>query len=87
MTKPIQIKREDVTQRVRDAAAAADMSITDVVDEGARLVLERAQNRSEREVADRLAAVRRIVEEFAALPKTGETLTDEDLYDEDGFPK
>jgi hypothetical protein len=83
MTKPIQIKNEDVVRDIREAASLTHQSITEVVGEGARLVLERARRRADRrdrEIDEILARVR-------ALPRTGEDLTDADLYDEDGFPR
>lgn len=85
MTKPIQIRNEDVVRDVREAAALTGLSITKVVAEGARLVAERA--RHVRSPEERRREVDRIIAEFRALPKTGQTLTDDDLYDEYGLPK
>lgn len=85
MTKPIQIKREDVARDVRILAARSGQSITDAVGQLVRAELAQPERRSGPEA--KLAAVRRIVAEYKALPKTGMTLTDGDLYDEDGLPK
>lgn len=85
MTKPIQIRNEEVVRDIREAAALTNQSITDVVAEGARVVLERAKRRTSHE--DRQKAIDRIIAEYRALPKTGRMLTDDDLYDEDGFPR
>ena len=85
MTKPIQIRNDDAVREVREAAALTGLSITKVVAEGARLVAERA--RRVRSPEDRRREVDRLLAEFRALPKTGETLTDDDLYDEYGLPK
>ena len=85
MTKPIQIRKEDVVRDIREAAALTRRPITDVVGEGVRLVLERERRRAgagarEREIDQLLAELR-------ALPKLGPMPTDADFYDEDGFPK
>lgn len=85
MTKPIQIRNDDAVRQVREAAALTGLSITKVVAEGARLVAERA--RRVRSPEDRRREVDRLLAEFRALPKTGETLTDDDLYDDYGLPK
>ncbi|MBL8555296.1 MAG: type II toxin-antitoxin system VapB family antitoxin [Phenylobacterium sp.] len=85
MTKPIQIRNDDAVREVREAAALTGLSITRVVAEGARLVAERA--RRTRSPEERRREVDRLIAEFRALPKTGQTLTDDDLYDEYGLPK
>ncbi len=85
MTKPIQIRNDDAVREVREAVALTGMSITEVVAEGARLVAERARRVPSPE--ERRRAVDRLLMEFRALPKTGETLTDDDLYDDYGLPK
>ncbi|WP_337187763.1 type II toxin-antitoxin system VapB family antitoxin [Phenylobacterium sp.] len=85
MTKPIQIRNDDAVREVREAAALTGLSITKVVAEGARLVAERA--RRVRSPEDRRREVDRLLAEFRALPKTGETLADDDLYDDYGLPK
>ena len=85
MTKPIQIRNDDAVREVREAAALTGLSITRVVAEGARLVAERA--RRTRSPEERRREVDRLIAEFRALPKTGQTLTDDHLYDEDGLPK
>jgi hypothetical protein len=85
MMKPIQIRKEEVVRDIREAAALTNRSITDVVAEGARVVLDRAKRRTT--VGAREKAIDRIVAEYRALPKMGRMLTDDDLYDENGFPK
>jgi hypothetical protein len=85
MTKPIQIRDEAAVTAIREAAALSHRSLTEVVKEGARLVLERAKREATRE--GREARIDRIVADYQALPKTGRMLTDDDLYDESGLPK
>lgn len=85
MTKPIQIKKDDVARDIRELAALTHCSITDVVAKAVRAELERERRRGSPE--ERAKDVDRIIAEFRALPKTGRTLTDDDLYDEYGLPK
>jgi hypothetical protein len=85
MTKPIQIRDEEAVSAIREAAALSRRSLTETVKEGARLVLERARRDSSRE--DREKEIDRILAEIRALPVLGPVPTDDDFYDEDGFPK
>lgn len=85
MTKPIQIRNEDVAADIRELASLQGVSITDVVGRAVRAELERERCRGSSEDRDR--AIDRILARFRALPKTGRTLTDDDLYDENGLPK
>lgn len=85
MTKPIQIRNADIVRDLRELATQRGQSITETVGELVRAELTRPRKAYGPQA--KLAAVRRIVEEFKALPKTGRTLTDDDLYDEFGLPK
>ncbi|ODT86273.1 type II toxin-antitoxin system VapB family antitoxin [Phenylobacterium sp. SCN 70-31] len=85
MTKPIQIRKEDVASDIRRLATLTGESITDAVAEAVREKLDRIE--SDRGLADRRRRVRELVASFAALPKTGHRLTDDDLYDDYGLPK
>jgi hypothetical protein len=84
---PIQIRKPRVTGAIRELAARRGVGITDAVADAVDDALRRLDRLDEAEVQRRLAEVRRIVEEFNALPVVGPLLTDDDLYDEDGFPK
>lgn len=85
MTKPIQIRKDDVVRDIREAADLTHRTITDVVAEGVRLILERERRRATRDERDR--RIDEIMARVRALPRTGEDLTDGDLYDEDGLPR
>ena len=85
MTKPIQIKKEDVARDIRELAALTGEAITEAVGEAVRDRLERVRRDSS--VEERRREVARIVAAYAALPKTGRMLTDDDLYDDYGLPK
>lgn len=84
MTKPIQIRNEAAVREIRDAAALSRLSMTEVVAEGVRMFLERERRRAGR--ADQDRRIDEIMARVRALPRTGEELTDADLYDEDGLP-
>lgn len=68
-------------------AQLTNRTLTDIVGEGVRLVLEkeRARRRATRDQRDR--KIDEIMARVRALPRTGEDLTDADLYDEDGLPR
>jgi len=87
MNAPIQIRKARAVELIRRAAAARGQSITDAMEALAEEDLKRQDLAKDAEVQRKLTRVRDLVEEFAALPKTGEMLTDEDLYDEDGLPR
>jgi len=85
MTKPIQIRKEDVARDIRELAAMKGRSITDVVGSIVRAELDKERRRGSPEERER--AIDRILAQVRAMPRTGRTLTDEDLYDEYGLPK
>jgi hypothetical protein len=85
MTIPIQIRRDDVVQDIRDLAALTNQPITDAVAEAVRIALARARGIDT--LADRRRAVEEAVRMFQEAPVVGPMLTDADLYDEDGQPK
>ena len=85
MVSPIQIRRLDVVSDIRDLAALKQVSMTAAVAEAVRTEL--AEARREAEIQAKRRDVRRLVDEFHRLPRVGPLLTDDDLYDEDGFPK
>jgi hypothetical protein len=85
MTAPVQIKKDDVARDIRELAALKRKPITEAVAEAVRAELERERRNAS--IEQRRREIRRIVEEFNSLPRIGPTLTDDDLYDEDGLPK
>ena len=84
---PIQIRNPDVTRAIRALAEKKGRPITDVVAEAVNTELQRFEEGREAEVQRRLALIENAVARFNALPVVGSLLTDDDLYDEDGFPK
>ena len=87
MTAPIQIRKPEAVRLIRSVAARRGQSITDAMADLAQAELERQDRVKEAEIERKLARVREIVERFNALPKTGEDLTDDDLYGPDGLPR
>jgi hypothetical protein len=84
---PIQIRNPEVTRAIRALAEKKGQPITDVVAEAVNAELTRLACDRETETERRIARAEEIVARFNALPKVGPLLTDEDLYDEDGFPR
>ena len=85
MTIPIQIRRDDVVQDIRELAMLTDQPITDAVAGAVRAELARARSRST--IDERRAAVEEAVRRFQHAPVVGPMLTNEDLYDDDGMPR
>lgn len=87
MNAPVQIRKPEVAQRLRELARLEGKSITDLVEEMVRERDERLTATREAEIQRKLAAAEETVRRFQALPIIGPLLTDDDLYDEDGLPK
>lgn len=87
MNAPVQIRKPDVAERLRNMALRQGLSITDLIDQMAREREARTDEARRAEIERKIAAVDEIVREFNALPVLGPLLTDDDIYDEDGFPK
>jgi hypothetical protein len=86
MTKPIQIRDEEAVTAIREAAALSHRSLTDVVKEGARLILER-ERRLAVAPAQRRKAIDDAIARYQRAIANGRMPTDEDFYDEDGLPR
>jgi hypothetical protein len=84
---PIQIRNPEVTRAIRALAAKKGQPITEAVADVVHAELTRLEGQHEAEVQRRIARAKEIVARFSALPKLGPPLADDDLYDEDGFPK
>ena len=87
MNAPVQIRKPDVAERLRNMALREGVSITELVDQMAREREARPDEARRAEIERKIAAVNEIVREFNALPVLGPLLTDDDIYDEDGLPK
>ena len=87
MNAPVQIRKPDVAERLRNMALREGLSITELVDQMAREREARPDEARRAEIERKIAAVTEIVREFNALPVLGPLLTDDDIYDEDGLPK
>lgn len=85
MNAPIQIRRDDVVQDIRELATLTHQPITEAVALAVRAELARARRRSDIEV--RRAAVEDAIRRFREAPVVGPMPTDADFYDEDGLPR
>ena len=85
MTIPVQIRNEEAVRYIRELAALKGKPITEAVTDAVKAELDRARRVSDLDARRR--EVRRLVEEFNALPRVGPMLTDDDLYGDDGLPK
>lgn len=87
MNAPVQIRKPEVAERLRELARLEGKSITDLVEEMVRERDEHLTAAREAEIERKLAAAEEIVAHFQSLPIIGPLLTDDDLYDDDGLPK
>lgn len=85
MTKPIQIKREDIVEDIRELASLTGEPITDAVGVAVRSRLEEVRRRTRAQ--ERRAEIDRLLAEFQALVAGKPVPTDDDFYDEYGLPK
>lgn len=86
MTKPVQIRNDEVARDIREFAGLLGRPITEAIGSLVRMELVRLRRRMT-PAAERERRIDQILAEIRALPKLGPPLTDDDLYDEDGFPK
>jgi hypothetical protein len=84
---PIQIRNPEIVRAIRELAAETGRPITEVVGDVVQAELARRQARLNETYDQRLVAIREISRQFRDLPVVGPTPTDDDFYDEDGFPK
>lgn len=87
MNAPVQIRKPEVAERLRELARLEGKSITELVEEMVRERDERLMAAREADIERKLAAAAETVRRFQALPIIGPLPTDDDLYDEDGLPK
>ncbi len=84
---PIQIRRPDVVEHIRELADLTGLSITDAIDKAVETQLEMERASHQQLVAERTARAKATLERLWSLPVVGPRLTDDDLYDEEGMPK
>jgi hypothetical protein len=86
MTKPVQIRNDEVARDIREFAGLKGQPITEAIGSLVRTELARLRRRMT-PADERERRIDQILAEIRNLPKLGPPLTDDDLYDEDGFPK
>lgn len=84
---PIQIRNAEVVENIRELARLRGAGLTETVEAVVRETLERERALKADDREARYAKVMTLLEEIWARPRTGEVLTDADLYDEEGLPK
>jgi hypothetical protein len=84
---PIQIRNPKVVRAIRELASETGRPISEAVGEVVLAELARRHAARAGDFEARLAAIREISRKFRDLPRVGPSLTDDDLYDEDGLPK
>jgi hypothetical protein len=87
MNAPVQIRKPEVAERLRQRAKSEGKSITELVETmlAERIAADEARASDDRE--NRRAAVEAILARVSAMPRLSTWPTDDDFYDEDGLPK
>jgi len=85
MTKPIQIRKDDVARDIRELASLTGQPITEAVGEAVRERLVRERGRATG--PDRKRRIDDAIARYQAAVKRGGMPTDDDFYDEDGLPR
>jgi hypothetical protein len=84
---PIQIRRPEVVEHIRQLAEITGLSITDAIEKAVDTQLMLEMGLAEQERAEQLRKADETLARIRKLPIVGPLLTDDDLYDEEGFPK
>lgn len=84
---PIQIRNPEVTRAIRELAERKGQAITDAVGDAVHAELQRLDNAKSADVQRKLAAIDDILARYGSWPIRRPIPTDDDFYDEDGFPK
>jgi hypothetical protein len=85
MTKPIQIRNEDVVRDIRELATLSGKPITAAVADAVR---ERLQRERRRALApDRKASIDDAIARYQAAVNHHAMPTDDEFYDENGLPR
>ncbi len=87
MTDTIEITRPDVVRDIRELAERIGKPAVDAVADAVRARLGGAAEEPAKSRAEKDADLAAILKRVSALPRTGEPLTDADLYDERGLPR
>ncbi len=87
MNTPVQIRKPEVTERLRRLSRREGVSITDLVDQMTREREALGDAAKEADIERRRASVIAILARIDALPRLAPWPTADDFYDEDGLPK
>jgi hypothetical protein len=82
----INVKRQDVVDEVHLLASKLGLGITDAIKDAVSERLAALERERQIEFERRMAAIRKVQEEFRLLGTDGMTSNCDDLYDEDGLP-
>ena len=84
---PIQIRNPEIARAIRELAEKKGQPITEAVGDAVHAELQRLDTAKRADVQRKLAAIDDILERYGSWPIRGPTPTDDDFYNEDGFPK
>lgn len=87
MADVIEIRNPDVVRDIHRLAERTGKPADEAVAEAVRAKLGAPERGAETDITARRKRVDEVLARIDRLPHSGEPLTDDDLYDEDGFPR
>lgn len=87
MNAPVQIRKPEVAERLRQRAKSEGKSITELVETMLAERIAADETRASDEAARRRAAAEAILARVRTMPRLTTWPMDDDFYDEDGLPK
>jgi hypothetical protein len=87
MNAPVQIRKPEVAERLRQRARSEGKSITELVETMLAERIAADEARASDDTTRRRTAAEAILAHVSTLPRLATWPTDDDFYDEDGLPK
>lgn len=87
MNAPVQIRKPEVAERLRQRARSEGKSITELVETMLAERIAADEARASDDTARRRAAVEAILARVSTMPRLATWPTEDDFYYEDGLPK
>ena len=87
MTGPVQIRRQDVIEDIRELAELTGMSMTEAIGMAVKTQLAAERSKAATNISSRRKRAEAALAELRSLPVVGPGIPDDDLYGPDGLPR
>jgi len=84
---PVQTRRKDVIEEIREHAELMEVSMTEAVGTAVRAQLATVRSKAAMNVSSRRKRAEAALAELRTLPIAGPGMSDDDLYGPDGLPR